>query len=110
MRALRDAYDLETIDLSRALPYTTYLGHLVATLQHRQLFRTINGRFGFGLEAVKPGDTLCIFDGAPSAHAVRRMAGSNEDLYSLVSETYVHDVMNGEVENLGLQRQDFTLA
>lgn len=106
-----DATDKETLDLLD--PGTPFINFLTATaigLLGRCLFSTPSGQLGFGTSTLQKDDVLCVFDGARTPHILRRTLGTNGDVYSLIGEAYVHGMMNGEVEDLGLERQDVILV
>lgn len=77
----------------------------------RQLFTTADGRFGFGHMGIREGDVVCIFNGAPTAHVLRKASGSGNDdgTYTLVAAAYIHGMMNGEIKRLGLEAEEIRL-
>ncbi|KAJ4024578.1 hypothetical protein NW752_003145 [Fusarium irregulare] len=64
--------------------HTTYVGH--------RPFLTGSGYLGMGLESVEVGDEVWVVRGCPTPLVFRR----EEEKFSLVGESYVHGVMNGE--------------
>lgn len=82
-----------------------------ARLSDHRPFTTTSGRFGYGRESVEEGDALCIFDGSTTAHLIRRKDSGHDgrEVYQLVGEAFVHGMMYGEIEQLGIEEQDITL-
>lgn len=78
----------------------------------RQLFTTADGRFGFGHMGIREGDVVCIFNGAPTAHVLRKASGSGDGdgTYTLAAAAYVHGMMNGEIKKLGLEAEEIRLV
>ncbi|KAK7926706.1 hypothetical protein PG985_003704 [Apiospora marii] len=76
----------------------------------RCCFSTAQGRFGSGPSNIAVGDSICIFSFAATAHIIRRTPDSNSETYTLVGEAYVHGMMHGEVEHLGIEEQEIVLA
>jgi hypothetical protein len=90
----------------------SYLLGIRDNLDGSRLFKTAENRFGHGNTDVCPSDILCSISGCDAATYILRrvsMDGNNE-LYKLVSMAYVHGMMNGEVEDMGLEEQDITLC
>jgi hypothetical protein len=56
-----------------------------------------------------PGDKLCLFDGSESFHIVRKQ-GFKPIVYQLVGELWLHGMMSGEAEALGLENVDINLV
>lgn len=75
----------------------------------RQLFSTAGRSFGCGDVGVQEGDMICIFDGAVTPHVLRKANGDCDGTYTLVAAAYIHGVMNGEIERLGLEAKDIIL-
>lgn len=68
---------------------------------NRCLFATAKGGFGIGPLITRSGDVCCVIFGADVAFVLRPTSGSSE--YRLLGESFVHGVMNGEIEGM-LQR------
>ncbi|RFN45505.1 hypothetical protein FIE12Z_10268 [Fusarium flagelliforme] len=64
--------------------FATHVGH--------RLFLTDSGYLGMGYESVEVGDEVWIVRGCPTPLVLRREGES----FSLIGESYVHGVMNGE--------------
>ncbi|KAL1850694.1 hypothetical protein Daus18300_012837 [Diaporthe australafricana] len=107
-----DEEDKETYALARQSPAISF-SKIMLNLQHgRQLFRTAGGRFGFGNVGVREGDVVSIFNGAVTPHVLRKTIreGEGDGVYTLVAEAYIHNMMNGEFQELGLERADIHLV
>jgi hypothetical protein len=59
----------------------------------RRVFVSSRGYFGLGQEALRVGDTICVFHGGDSPFLIRE-AGFG--YHELIGEAYVHGIMNGE--------------
>ncbi|KXJ88519.1 heterokaryon incompatibility protein-domain-containing protein [Microdochium bolleyi] len=79
-------------------------------LYKRKLFSTTSGRVGFGPARIQPGDVVCVLNNAFVPHTIRRQDKQNPNEYELIGETYVHGMMNGEVEDLNVPVEDFHLV
>lgn len=80
------------------------------TFGWRHVFTTVNGRIGYSSLTTKPGDVVCVFNLAKVPHILRKVENSSRDsTYTLVGEAYVYDMMDGEVEEFGLEDQDIWL-
>ncbi|KAK8128869.1 hypothetical protein PG984_009977 [Apiospora sp. TS-2023a] len=73
-------------------------------------FGNFDGRFGFGPSNIAVGDSVCIFSFARTAHIIRRTPGSDSETYAIVGNAYVHGMMHGEVEDLGIEEQEIVLV
>jgi hypothetical protein len=83
------------------------------TLAGRRLFSTVEGRFGFGPAETRNQDVICILNHAKSAHVLRKTkddAYTNREVYAVVGQAYVHGMMDGEVEELGVEDMDIVLV
>jgi hypothetical protein len=89
--------------------FMNFLGPVWICLQNRRVFRTAAGRLGFGSISVKEGDSICVFDGAPTTHVIRPLNYDRGSAYGFVGEAYVHGMMNGQIEDLGLDVQNIVL-
>lgn len=68
------------------------------------------GRVGLGWASLQEGDDLVVFDWAPTPHVLRPVVGRDDQAYTLVDQIYMDGVMNGEVYELGIQKQDVTVV
>lgn len=78
-------------------------------LQNRQLFSTRDGRFGFTLQGVLPGDAVCAFNSASTPHVMRKVADRADEVYRAIGDAYVHGLMNAEADDMNFKEQDITL-
>lgn len=76
----------------------------------RRLFCTVGGRIGFGPARILPGDLVCVLNNADVPHTLRAHSKGEQLEYELIGETYVHKMMNGEVEDLDVPVVDFLLV
>lgn len=93
-------------------PASSFSRNMIEAQTGRQLFTTADGRFGFGHLGIREGDVVCIFNGAPTAHVLRKASGSGEGdgTYTLEAAAYVHGMMNGEIKKLGLEAEEIRLV
>ena len=91
--------------------YYQYMDSVIRACDGRRFFSTNGGRIGLGEPDTRPGDLICIFYGARTPFILRRKG--NGTTYTLIGETYVHEIMYGEamqVREHGLaQDEDFIL-
>jgi hypothetical protein len=71
-------------------------------------FSTRNGRVGLAPNNLKPGDEICVFPGARTAHIVRFNWNTGRRVPRktsgrLIGDAYVHGLMYGEALSMGLQ-------
>lgn len=100
--------DNEARAIARHFPTTPFSRNMGEVLKGRQLFSTEDGRFGFGDLGLQKGDVVCIFSGAVTPHVLRKVS-EQERKYTLVATAYVHGMMNGEIQELGLEAEDIYL-
>ncbi|KAI8712135.1 HET domain-containing protein [Fusarium sp. LHS14.1] len=82
---------------------------LGGTLFFRRIALTSGGHLAHASESISAGDEVWIVSGCPSPLVLRRL-GSERGRYCLISEGYVHGVMNGEVATNDVKWQDITLV
>lgn len=73
---------------------------LYGMIPNHAFFITTNGYMGVGPPDAQPGDQVWIFEGDRLPFVIRNLVGSemNEKTkFSLIGDTYVHGIMNGEV-------------
>ncbi|ETS76095.1 hypothetical protein PFICI_11482 [Pestalotiopsis fici W106-1] len=75
-------------------PCIKYMSDSAFFLMGKRPFMTSMGRFGFGPLSLQEGDKV-------------NPEGAN---YQIIGQAYVHDMMHGEVENLGIEEQDILLV
>lgn len=78
----------------------------------RQLFLTKGSRIGYTIRGVKPGDKVCLFDGAPCPHVLRsaREGDNVVEKWRFVGDAYVHGLMNGEADGIDIDKKDIVLV
>lgn len=112
--SLSSKYALVEALYSQSIPQLSrhWMGANEIFIHHtgRRIFKTIGGRVGFGPANVEAGDCVCIFSYARTAHILRPTADVERKTYTIIGEAYVHGMMHGEVEELGLEEQDITLV
>ncbi|ORY18149.1 hypothetical protein BCR34DRAFT_596390 [Clohesyomyces aquaticus] len=79
-------------------------------LTDRVLFLTMQGYLGFGMRGLKVGDIVCVFHGSPTPHILRRVEGADEELYELIGAAFVYGIMNGQIDEVDIADQEFTLV
>lgn len=62
----------------------------------RSFICTQKGHYGLAPCIVKPGDVVCIFFGAAVPFVLRRADTAKPNLYKLVGECYIHNLMRGK--------------
>lgn len=53
---------------------------------------------------------MCIFSFAMTAHIIRQTPDAGDKTYNLIGESYVHGMMNGEVEELRIDEENIILV
>jgi hypothetical protein len=81
-------------------------------LRNRQLVRTKENRFGFTGPRVKVGDVICVFNGAPEVHILRRVEDSSDSVerWRLVADAFVHGLVHGEADEMDVEERDIVLV
>lgn len=83
----------------------------VGSLRDRLLFNTRDGRFGFTSKGVQTGDLLCVLNGSPTPHVVRRTSDrEGEERYQFVGDAYVHELMHGEVDDMRIEERELVFV
>lgn len=90
--------------------YIITLVQLVLVQRFCTLFRTKNRHLGYAIGDFREGDEVVVLDGAGTVHLIRKVDNSLGGMYKLVGVAYVHGMMNGEVESLGLHHQGVVLV
>ncbi|KAI0020287.1 heterokaryon incompatibility protein-domain-containing protein [Xylariomycetidae sp. FL0641] len=85
------------------------LFQMAMDLKFMYLFTSSDGRLGYAVAEPQPSDVICILNTAKTAHVLRPQPHAGEHVYTFVGEAYVYGMMDGEVETLGVEEQDFTL-
>lgn len=95
--------ELSTVRTSTLFARTAPSAHLFKLwrLAGRQLFNTVQGRFGFTLRGVRAGDQVVVLDGSPTPHVIRRVEERDGgERYRFVGDAYVHGLMYGEARDV----------
>lgn len=79
-------------------------------LTDRQLFNTTEGFFGVVIRGVQPGDLVCVFNSATTPHVLRRVPGEDSDVYEVVGDAYVNDLMYCQADYLDIAVRDIELV
>ena len=75
------------------------LGMIDIEMRDKVFFLTENGHFGLAYPGACKGDTVSVFDGAKVPHLLRSRPAESST-WTFVGETYVHDLMHGEAEEV----------
>jgi hypothetical protein len=78
-------------------------------LTDRQLFNIAKGYFGHVIKGAKSGDLVCDFNTATTPHVLRKVEGE-EEVYEVVGDAYVSDLMYCQVDGLGIEEMDIVLV
>lgn len=98
----------EALALRKHSPPLAFSRNMGEVQVGRQLFSTADGHFGFGNVGIQEDDVVCIFNGAVTPHVLRKVNG-DDGTYKLVAAAYIHGMMNGEIQELGLETEDIHL-
>ena len=69
-----------------------YQASLAYVAPQRKFFTTSRGSIGLGPRSMKRGDLVCILSGGAVPFILRK----DEEYYTLIGESYVHGIMQGE--------------
>ncbi|KAL1597723.1 hypothetical protein SLS60_008209 [Paraconiothyrium brasiliense] len=72
----------------------------------RRLFDTTGGYLGLGPRYIQKGDSICILHGCQFPMVLRPLGES----WEIVGEAYIHGLMDGEGEALGLDKETFAIV
>ena len=89
-----------SIILQKDLMQVHYLiSYLASTFWPRQFAVTKTGLMALVPPETKPGDVVCVFQGAKTPHVLRKADGcdSGTDRWRLACEAYVHGYMEGRI-------------
>ncbi|CAJ0553030.1 Ff.00g115420.m01.CDS01 [Fusarium sp. VM40] len=75
-----------------------YFSLMGSTLFFRRPILTNEGHLGCSCESAQVGDEVWIISGCPTPLVLRK-SNAGDGGYTLIGETYVHGVMNGEIVN-----------
>ena len=60
---------------------------------------------------MREGDLIVVLDGSPTPHVVRRIEDrGGSERYEFVGDAYVHGLMYGEAEELGLEERELVFV
>jgi hypothetical protein len=84
----------------------------VIRLGDRQLFLTRGGRLGSVKKGVSHGDMVCVFNGAPVPHVLRKASDIDDgtERWQFVGDAYVHSLMNFEADAIDIEVKDVVLV
>lgn len=89
------------LSLGRSLAdYQYYTRALWKWSFRRRMFTTDNGYIGNGSQLAQKGDLVCILQGGRVPYILR----PQDEHYLLISEAYVHDIMDGEAVSNGWEQ------
>jgi hypothetical protein len=73
---------------------------------------TKENRFGFTSSGVEPGDVVCVFNGAPVVHVLRRVEDPSDHVerWRLVADAFVNGLMHQEADGMKVEEQDIVLV
>jgi hypothetical protein len=72
--------------------------HIVTKrMENRSIYRTADGHLGLGPASLGRGDEVWMIEGAVVPFILRRVQGTEDKVFSLVGETYIHGFMHGEM-------------
>lgn len=108
MVAIADNAGFNGSSLNTAVHFLSRMDHYLVDHIKRTFFMTRDGRPGLCPPKAQAGDTICIFHGANTPYIIR--PGPREGTYILIGEAYVHGIMYGEVEEMGLESEVFVLV
>jgi hypothetical protein len=64
-----------------------------ARCYNRRFYRSVGGRFGWGVDGIEAGDHICILYGASAPFILRPDKGG---CHTLIGDTYIHGLMYGD--------------
>lgn len=73
----------------------------------RLVYATKRGYLGLGPRGIRPGDIVCILSTAAAPYVLRKVYS---DYYTLVGESYVHGVMDGEYKPAKSELRHFMIV
>ncbi|KAH7066384.1 heterokaryon incompatibility protein-domain-containing protein [Paraphoma chrysanthemicola] len=84
----------------------------MTTLAYRQLFLTKDRRLGLTIRGVMSGDKVCLFEGAPCLHVVRksRDEGDNVERWRFVGDACANELRIGGGNDIDSEEKDFVMV
>ncbi|KAF2823321.1 hypothetical protein CC86DRAFT_65997 [Ophiobolus disseminans] len=105
-----DKYCHATLEPLRNRSAAQHFFRRLARLRGRQIFNTADGRIGFTISGVQPGDIVCVLNNSWTPHVLRIVDSGENKVYKFVGDGYVHGLMNGETDEMDLPVHDLVLA
>ena len=65
-------------------------------IEDKDMFLTSQGYLGLGQEGFRSGDIVCILLGGEVPYLLRQTVSSHTGIFNLLSECYIHGIMDGE--------------
>ncbi|PMD44749.1 HET-domain-containing protein [Hyaloscypha variabilis F] len=69
---------------------------IATIIEDKDMFLTERGYLGLGHEGFQIGDVVCVFTGGEVPFLLRKSDTPRGEMFSLLSECYIHGVMDGE--------------
>lgn len=82
----------------------------MANFVDRSFFNTKNGYFGLVIKGVQPGDLVCVFNTATTPHVLRKAVDQGKDVYQIIGDAYVNDLMYGQADEMSIDVRDIELV
>jgi hypothetical protein len=79
-------------------------------LGRRQLFQTTDGRFGLTIRGVLPGDCVCVLNGSPTTHVIRRASGKDKNEMKTWRFVGENGLMKGEADETEVEDNDIVFV
>jgi hypothetical protein len=107
--------DMRLPDTDKDIIFSIYDMEFVRVLRKlrgMQLIRTKENRVGFTIRRVKVGDVICVFNGAPLVHVLRRVEESRDGVerWRLVGDAFAFGLMYGEADEMDVEERDIVLV
>jgi len=87
-------------EMEQSLPAKAWpeVSKAIATIiEDKDMFLTERGYLGLGHEGFQIGDVVCVFTGGETPFLLREGGAPRGGMFRLLSECYIHGVMDGEV-------------
>jgi hypothetical protein len=59
---------------------------------------------------VQPGDLVCLLNGSPTLHVIRREKDRDSEVYRFVGDAYMDGMMHGEADTEELETRDLVFV
>ncbi|CZR69185.1 uncharacterized protein PAC_19085 [Phialocephala subalpina] len=88
-----------------------FLSRVQSVIWNRKFFTTEKGGFGLGPRQAREGDQIYVVLGCSVPILLRKHGSRQKDVYQLIGEVYLHEMMDGQAlfgkseEEIGLQAQ-----